>query len=371
MQVPGFYDDVVELSPDERELFARVPHDERRVPRGRQVARTGRREGVHDARTAGRPADRRGQRHRGRLPGLGQQDDHPDRRVRQAVVPARRQPGPARDHRGRSSVRRRPHAGGHRVDASSGRARASPRASSRWTRPPTARSPRRSARPSTACRYSRHARAAAGPRPRSSRCSAAPLVFLGVGLPDDQIHAPNEKVNLSMLYRGAEAAALLWSKFAELGRAGLAAGGVLDVARAATLPTLSFPLTHHTLANGLRVVVAPDRSAPVVGIAVLYDVGIRSEPEGRTGFAHLFEHLMFQGSANLGEARALPLRAVLGRHVQRQHALRLHQLLRGAAVQRARARAVPRGRPDACRRGSPRRTWPTNSTSSRTRSAST
>jgi predicted Zn-dependent peptidase len=53
------------------------------------------------------------------------------------------------------------------------------------------------------------------------------------------------------------------------------------------------------LSNGLRVVLAPDRSAPVVGIAVLYDVGIRSEPEGRTGFAHLFEHLMFQGSANL------------------------------------------------------------------------
>jgi zinc protease len=54
-----------------------------------------------------------------------------------------------------------------------------------------------------------------------------------------------------------------------------------------------------TLANGLRVVLAPDRSAPVVGVAVVYDVGIRSEPEGRTGFAHLFEHLMFQGSANL------------------------------------------------------------------------
>jgi predicted Zn-dependent peptidase len=53
------------------------------------------------------------------------------------------------------------------------------------------------------------------------------------------------------------------------------------------------------LPNGLRVVLAPDRSAPVVGIAVLYDVGFRSEPEGRTGFAHLFEHLMFQGSANL------------------------------------------------------------------------
>ena len=51
--------------------------------------------------------------------------------------------------------------------------------------------------------------------------------------------------------------------------------------------------------NGLRVVLAPDRSAPVVGVAVVYDVGIRSEPAGRTGFAHLFEHLMFQGSENL------------------------------------------------------------------------
>jgi len=54
-----------------------------------------------------------------------------------------------------------------------------------------------------------------------------------------------------------------------------------------------------TLDNGLRVVLAPDRSAPVIGVAVVYDVGIRSEPEGRTGFAHLFEHLMFQGSENL------------------------------------------------------------------------
>lgn len=71
------------------------------------------------------------------------------------------------------------------------------------------------------------------------------------------------------------------------------------VPRSATLPAPTFDLAHHTLGNGLRVVVAPDRSAPVVGVAVLYDVGIRSEPEGRTGFAHLFEHLMFQGSANL------------------------------------------------------------------------
>ena len=65
------------------------------------------------------------------------------------------------------------------------------------------------------------------------------------------------------------------------------------------LPAPSFEITRHTLDNGLRIVIAPDRSAPVVGIAVLYDVGFRSEPEGRTGFAHLFEHLMFQGSQNL------------------------------------------------------------------------
>ncbi|MPZ27780.1 MAG: insulinase family protein [Micromonosporaceae bacterium] len=61
----------------------------------------------------------------------------------------------------------------------------------------------------------------------------------------------------------------------------------------------SYPVERLTLANGLRVVLAPDRSAPVVAVAVVYDVGIRSEPPGRTGFAHLFEHLMFQGSENL------------------------------------------------------------------------
>jgi zinc protease len=66
-----------------------------------------------------------------------------------------------------------------------------------------------------------------------------------------------------------------------------------------TLPAPSYPLVRHVLDNGLRVLLAPDRSSPVVAVAVYYDVGIRSEPEGRTGFAHLFEHLMFQGSANL------------------------------------------------------------------------
>jgi zinc protease len=65
------------------------------------------------------------------------------------------------------------------------------------------------------------------------------------------------------------------------------------------IPATTYPVERLTLPNGLRVVLAPDRSAPVVGVAVVYDVGIRSEPEGRTGFAHLFEHLMFQGSGSL------------------------------------------------------------------------
>ncbi|HWC81473.1 MAG TPA: pitrilysin family protein [Pseudonocardiaceae bacterium] len=58
-------------------------------------------------------------------------------------------------------------------------------------------------------------------------------------------------------------------------------------------------LHRFTLANGLRVVLAPDPTTPVVAVSVHYDVGFRSEPEGRTGFAHLFEHLMFQGSESL------------------------------------------------------------------------
>jgi predicted Zn-dependent peptidase len=64
---------------------------------------------------------------------------------------------------------------------------------------------------------------------------------------------------------------------------------------------LSYAVERAQLANGLRVVMLPDRTSPVVAVAVYYDVGMRSEPEGRTGFAHLFEHLMFQGSASLGK----------------------------------------------------------------------
>lgn len=69
--------------------------------------------------------------------------------------------------------------------------------------------------------------------------------------------------------------------------------------------TFQLPPTHleeFTLDNGLRVVLSPDHAIPVVSIAVYYDVGSRNEKEGRTGFAHLFEHMMFQGSENVPKA---------------------------------------------------------------------
>jgi zinc protease len=62
------------------------------------------------------------------------------------------------------------------------------------------------------------------------------------------------------------------------------------------------PIEEFTLANGLRVVLSPDHTFPVVSVAVYYDIGSRNEKEGRTGFAHLFEHMMFQGSENVPKA---------------------------------------------------------------------
>ncbi|SDA36608.1 Predicted Zn-dependent peptidase [Sphingomonas sp. NFR15] len=67
---------------------------------------------------------------------------------------------------------------------------------------------------------------------------------------------------------------------------------------AALIRQVDIPYTQFTLANGLRVVVHTDRKAPIVAVSVWYDVGSKFEPKGKTGFAHLFEHLMFNGSEN-------------------------------------------------------------------------
>src|ERR687895_2673675 len=62
-----------------------------------------------------------------------------------------------------------------------------------------------------------------------------------------------------------------------------------------------------TLKNGLRVITVEDHSAPVIAISVNYNVGSRDERKGRTGFAHLFEHMMFQGSENIGKSEQMVL----------------------------------------------------------------
>ena len=64
---------------------------------------------------------------------------------------------------------------------------------------------------------------------------------------------------------------------------------------------LQIAMESTTLANGLKVVIAPDTTAPVVTVGVYYKIGFRLEPQGRSGFAHLFEHMMFQGSASIRE----------------------------------------------------------------------
>lgn len=65
--------------------------------------------------------------------------------------------------------------------------------------------------------------------------------------------------------------------------------------------SIQLPIREYKLKNGLRVIMSEDHSAPTYSIAVTYNVGSRDERPGRTGFAHLFEHMMFQGSENVGK----------------------------------------------------------------------
>jgi zinc protease len=72
------------------------------------------------------------------------------------------------------------------------------------------------------------------------------------------------------------------------------------------------PIAQSTLRNGLRVVLSEDHAAPTVSLCITYDVGSRNELPGHTGFAHLFEHMMFQGSQNVGKGEHLILVRVNG-----------------------------------------------------------
>ena len=67
------------------------------------------------------------------------------------------------------------------------------------------------------------------------------------------------------------------------------------------------PVEYYKLDNGLKVILSQDRTSPTAIVAVYYNIGFRIEPKNRTGFAHLFEHMMFQGSKNLGKMEFVKL----------------------------------------------------------------
>src|SRR5438067_9107911 len=73
----------------------------------------------------------------------------------------------------------------------------------------------------------------------------------------------------------------------------------LLLAAAASAKTVNLPVVYYRLPNGLKVVLSESHSSPTVTVAVYYGVGFRVEPKGQTGFAHLFEHMMFQGSEHV------------------------------------------------------------------------
>ncbi len=137
----------------------------------------------------------------------------------------------------------------------------------------------------------------------------------------------------------------------------LAALGLVGALGLAAAPVKKIQFTDTKLKNGLRVIISEDHSAPVFAVAVNYNVGSRDERKGRTGFAHLFEHMMFKGSANVGAGRASAPRLRQRRLDERHDQQGSDALLRDPAGQPARPRAVPRGRPHALARhhqGQPR-----------------
>jgi zinc protease len=81
----------------------------------------------------------------------------------------------------------------------------------------------------------------------------------------------------------------------------LSAGATPGAQTPTSSSNFSVPVVYRKLPNGLRVVVSENHAAPVVVVEVMYRIGFRIEPKDRTGFAHLFEHLMFQGSEHIGK----------------------------------------------------------------------
>jgi len=92
-----------------------------------------------------------------------------------------------------------------------------------------------------------------------------------------------------------------------LGAIGALFGATGTAAPPADAGGFHVPVEYSKLGNGLKVVLSPDASSPKVVVAVYYNIGFRIEPKDRTGFAHLFEHMMFQGSQSLGKMEFIRL----------------------------------------------------------------
>jgi hypothetical protein len=95
-----------------------------------------------------------------------------------------------------------------------------------------------------------------------------------------------------------------------LGWPALAPARAATAAAPAAAAVELIPYEKFTLDNGLTMVVHTDRKAPIVAVNLWYHVGSKNEPAGKTGFAHLFEHLMFQGTENFDDEYFKPLELV-------------------------------------------------------------
>jgi len=87
----------------------------------------------------------------------------------------------------------------------------------------------------------------------------------------------------------------------------LLGGCEAEKSKEASASKFEVPVTYYTLDNGLKVILSEDTTSPTAIVAVYYNIGFRNEPRDRTGFAHLFEHMMFQGSDNLGKMEFIKL----------------------------------------------------------------
>ena len=148
---------------------------------------------------------------------------------------------------------------------------------------------------------------------------------------------------MSLALAGVALGALAVPVFAAPAAAPAAAATAKPAPVASLIKQVDIPYQQFTLANGLRVIVHTDRKAPIVAVSVWYDVGSKHEPKGKTGFAHLFEHLMFNGQRECAGRFLRAAQAGRRDRFQRHDLFRPHQLFRdGAESARSTARCSSR-----------------------------